>query len=96
MRVLKKDLCRRKKYNKQEVGYYILKALKKNECLDKSIGYSIQKRLEMNKNLLVKVQNRCLVTGRKHGIVKKLKKTRMEVKRILDLQMLEGLKKIVW
>jgi len=89
-----KDLVLRNKVKKTEGELYVVKALLLNEycVMNVKLKKKLVRRMWKLGGSLVKVRNRCIVTGRARGIVRKYKVSRMTLKFFLDNKVLVGVR----
>lgn len=91
-----KDRKVRSKFLNREWKYLGNMLLYMNGYLNGSIGAVVQDNLNNLGVSIVKVNNRCIRTGRVWGVINDFKVSWMELKRLMKTGMLEGVRKIIW
>jgi len=75
-----------------------LKKLLKDRDQDMSIRYKAQ--LELNKlskdSSRVRLSNRCLLTGRTHSVLKSFRISRIKIRELVSIGLINGTKKSSW
>jgi small subunit ribosomal protein S14 len=89
-----KDLKLRKKYLKVELKCKFLKIFLQNRFLNKKIRSKIFLKRKKIKISIVKICNRCVITGRRKGIIRSFKISRIIFKSLVTKGLLIGVKKI--
>ena len=75
-----------------------LKKLLKDRDQDMSIRYKAQ--IELNKlskdSSRVRLSNRCLITGRTHSVLKSFRISRIKIRELVSIGLINGTKKSSW
>jgi small subunit ribosomal protein S14 len=93
---VKRDYKLRKKFLERESQYNKLQSLFQNRYLDGEARESVRLHLAKKGGLLVKVQNRCVISGRSRGTLRKYKVSRINFKELASKGFLVGIKKSSW
>lgn len=93
---IRKDKLLRNTYKKYEEEYLLLKALQSNEFISNELSKKVSNRLEKFKVKKTRIINRCIITGRKHGILSDLKISRLVFKEMAQEGKIEGVRKSSW
>lgn len=91
-----KDLKLRKGYISNEKLYILYKALEKNKYLDNYIILNLKKKIRKFKYSLSKINNYCVVSGKKRGIIRKFRNVRSVFFSRYSRGTFEGVRKIIW
>ncbi len=93
-----KDKQIRETFKKNEIKKLALKFLANTHNVDKKIQHNFNLALtELPKNSsITRIKNRCIITGRSHGVYKKLKLSRILLKEYISLGLLSGFTKSSW
>lgn len=97
---LKQDYLRRQRYNTNELELLILKVIAYNKILPIQERKNYQKQLNIKSQTLdsriTRIKNRCLMTGRSKGIIKKYKISRIAFKQLANQGLIPGIRKSSW
>jgi len=95
---IKKDIKRRKFFKKYEVKRKVLKSVIYDSNINDKEKFFTQLMLSnLPKNSSVtRIHNRCVITGRSHGVHRKFKLSRIQIKDQLYKNNINGLRKISW
>jgi len=95
---IKRDLKRRKLYNKYESKRLLYKALL-NDCnLSQDLRFIITQKLnELPRNSSkVRIKNRCILTGRSHSVYKFCRISRIKFRDLANQGLIQGCTKSSW
>lgn len=97
-KLIRKDLKIRTTVKKFEQKRLVLKALLMNTALTSNLKFELQNKLaKLPKNSSkTRVHNRCVITGRGHGIFNLYNLSRIQIKNLALQGNLPGLKKFSW
>ena len=94
--VLERDKKRRELYKKYEMRKFVLKSLLCNENLKSYekdfVRYLLQK-FPRNSSI-VRIKNRCILTGRSRGVIRKFRLSRIMLKKYSLMGWIPGMRKI--
>lgn len=95
---IQKDKRNRQLFKKTELKRITLKTLAKNSNLSPQIRHKINLQLtKMPKNgSITRISNRCIISGRSHGVHKKFKISRILLREYINNGWIPGYKKISW
>lgn len=95
---IKKDYIRRHTYKKNEQEALIYKAIVCNRILPLSKRLIAVKLLDdlPNDSRITRIRNRCLITGRSRGIVKKYKVSRITFRKLVHMGIIPGVRRATW
>ncbi len=95
---IQKDLNKRKLVLKNELKRLQYKFLIKNQSINKEFRSEyIQKLNKLNKNgIKIKVQNRCVLTGRAKSVYRLFRLSRIKFRELASQGMLPGVTKASW
>jgi small subunit ribosomal protein S14 len=93
-----KDKIKRFLYNKGELRRIILKTLFTDQRLEPKVRLLYFRKLaNFDRNASrVRVRNRCIVTGRSHGLHRYFRLSRFQLKRLANEGFLVGIEKTGW
>lgn len=97
-KLVKKEIQLRKIVNKFELKRLYLKSLLLDQNLPANVRHKIQVQLEKlpKKSIKDRLNNRCVLTGRGHGVFRLFKMSRIMVKQLALEGDIPGLKKTSW
>ena len=92
------DDKRRRLFRKYETQRLLLQSIFLNMNLPKDVRFAAQKKLAQlpRNSSLVRVQNRCILSGRAHGVYKKFKISRIQFRNLALQGALPGILKASW
>lgn len=93
---IKRDQRLRVRYKNREKKYLELKSIFLNRYLDGRVREKVRLVLAKEGGVIGKVQNRCIVSGRGKGIMRKLKVSRIIFKEMSSAGVLRGISKSSW
>jgi len=95
---VRNDYKRRQLFLKYELVRLLLKSLLHNRNLPKLLRFKFQFELSAlpRNSSLVRVHNRCIITGRAHGVYKFCKLSRIQLKEYGSQGKITGLRKASW
>ena len=91
-----KEKRNRERFARKEARLKMLKAMVANTYLDERIRQNSFDKLSKVKGLEHKLVNRCVVTGRSRGVLRKFKVSRMVFKKLGMEGKLVGVRKASW
>ena len=93
-----KDKQNRQKFKKYELKHLALKILANNTKIDTKSRHTFNLQLaKLPRNCsITRIHNRCIFTGRAHGIYKKLKISRILAREFISSGLLPGFTKSSW
>ena len=91
-----KDKKIRNKFRNNEARIRLLKSIYQNMYIKPEIRESSREKLSKYKGIEHKIKNRCVVTGRSFGVMRKFKVSRIEFKSLAVEGILVGVKKSSW
>lgn len=86
----------RQKFKNREIIRNISKAFSYNLYLNNSMRDFSKEILKKEKGLGIKIKNRCIITGRSHGIMRDFKLSRIQFKEMVVQGLIVGIKKGSW
>lgn len=91
-KLIQSDKWKRKKVKNNEYKKFLLKSIIQNSSVKKEIRWSalIDLQKQPKSSSKVRISNRCIFTGRKYSVSKKLKMNRLEIFRQLKKGLLPG------
>ena len=94
----RKDKNIRSFFHKSELNHLILKTFSKSDIKQSSVKLKALAELShsSNKNSIVKINNRCILTTRKSCITKYINLSRLSFLRLSDHGLITGAKIITW
>ena len=93
---IKRDLRLRKKFAVTEERYRALRSIYFNAYLDENVREMARIELASLGGLRTKIKNRCVITGRSRGILRKFKVSRLTFKELSSRGELMGVRKSSW
>lgn len=93
---IKRDKKLREKYANNEKAYTELLSLFHNRYLDEELREVVRYKLSEKGGLITKVKNRCVITGRSRGVLRKYKMSRITFKELASAGYLPGIRKSSW
>ena len=93
---IKKEKFYRKVIKKQEKSKLVLKYILNNVTIPFIIREKAYKELNLKFKNRVKLNRRCIITGRSRGIISKFKISRIVFKNFASKGYLPGIKKLSW
>lgn len=91
-----KDKNQRKEYKKNELSRRSLKALYNNHYINNDIRASLGILLHKKPGRSSEIRNRCVLTGRGRGVLRKFKISRLSFKKLSSQGLIIGIKKSSW
>ena len=93
-----KDNKRRKLFLKYELSRLVFKSLLQNFSLPKILRTKLQLQLMLlpRDSSLVRVSNRCIISGRSHGVYKFFKLSRIQIRELASQGKITGVQKSSW
>lgn len=92
---LKKDLFRRRAFKKEELNALIFKAIACNKILPLSkriLAIQFLNNLPKDSKI-TRIRNRCLITGRSRGIIRKYKISRITFRKLAHMGLIPGIRR---
>lgn len=93
---IKRDLLLRQQYQNNEKKYNTLRSIYFNSYVDSSMRELAREKLEATGGLKVKIKNRCVLTGRSRGVLRKYRVSRITFKELVVAGYLVGVRKSSW
>lgn len=93
---IKRDLKLRQKFANSEERYRSLRSLYVNSYIDSEVREIARIDLQKISGLRTKIVNRCVLTGRSRGILRKFKVSRLTFKELASTGVIVGIKKSSW
>ena len=92
------DNTKRNLFKKYECNRYYLKTCASNLYIDNSIRWFLLIKLNNipRNSSITRIRNRCVLTGRSRGIIRKFKISRLMFKELAGNGKLSGVQKLVW
>ncbi len=96
--LVEKDKKKRQNYLKTEKNYSLLKSLYQNCNLSESVRWKAFYYLSVlsQKNSLVKIKNRCVLTGRGRFLSRRFRLSRLALQKLARNGKISGLRKSSW
>lgn len=91
-----KDKWLRNQFLKEEARYLVLKSLSENMYLGTEVREKLQLKLSKIGGKKIRIKNRCVLTGRKGGVLRDFWVSRIAFKELAKQGMLLGVKKASW